>query len=240
MFKRTIGTFHRDFAFWPRFFSPVEQRILLTTALKKLDTLESVSSRRRRRTLLRGLPTCVPTPSTSLQDCFLPDECYDFQEGHYDGVIKHYREMHLTSWPSDVPELPPLLERLHSLFPSSSQDVQTHLLHLASKGQIQPHTDNLSASGSWILGVSLGDERILQLNHKNGDGDSFQVSLPSGSVYIQRYHVRSNSNFISDMPSTARDSLRYDYTHSIAGAERDAHSQRLSIMIRDRLPAQNV
>jgi alkylated DNA repair protein alkB family protein 7 len=93
--------------------------------------------------------------------------------------------MHLTSWPcSEVPELPPILDRLHSLF--LPQEVQTHLLHLASNGEIHPHIDNLSASGSWILGVSLGAERLLHLEGQNGNHDSFQVLLPSGSVYIQR------------------------------------------------------
>jgi alkylated DNA repair protein alkB family protein 7 len=93
--------------------------------------------------------------------------------------------MHLTSWPcSEVPELLPILDRLHSLF--LPQDVQTHLLHLASDGEIHPHIDNLSASGSWILGVSLGAERLLHLESQNGNDNSFQVLLPSGSVYIQR------------------------------------------------------
>jgi len=123
--------------------------------------------------------------------------------------------MHLTAWPSDVPELPPILERLHSLFPP--QDIQTHLLHLASNGEIHPHIDNLSASGSWILGVSLGAERLLHLEPTNRNGGPFQVLLPSGSVYIQR------------------DSLRYDYKHSIPLTGTDG-GQRLSIMIRDRLP----
>jgi alkylated DNA repair protein alkB family protein 7 len=106
-------------------------------------------------------------------------------QGHFDGVIKHYREMHLTSWPtSEVLELPPILNRLQALFPT--QDVQTHLLHLASNGEIYPHVDNLDASGSWILGVSLGAERLLCLESLD-DGNSFQVPLTSGSVYIQRY-----------------------------------------------------
>ncbi|KAF7353616.1 2OG-FeII-Oxy-2 domain-containing protein [Mycena venus] len=226
MLKRAIGTFqrlpHPDFTFLPGFFSLAEQRVLLTTALRKLDAMESIQSRRRRKALLQtGLPTLPPTASNPLQDCFLHNDCYEFEEGHYDGVIKLYREMHLTSWPSDVPELSPILERLHSLFPP--QDIQTHLLHLASNGEILPHIDNLSASGSWILGVSLGAERLLLLEPKNGNGDSFQVLLPSGSVYIQR------------------DSLRYDYKHSIlVGGTYEGRElrggERVSIMIRDRLP----
>ncbi|KAJ7261324.1 hypothetical protein B0H12DRAFT_347990 [Mycena haematopus] len=215
MLKRAIevgtSSFHRDFTFLPGFFSLAEQRVLLTTALRKLDAMESIQSRRRRKALKTSLPTLSPTASNPLQDCFLHDHCYEFEEGHYDGVIKHFREMHLTSWPSDVPAS--ISKRLDSLFPS--QDVQTHLLHLASNGEILPHIDNLSASGSWILGVSLGAERLLHIEPRDGNGDSFQVPLPSGSVYIQR--------------------LRYDYKHSIGRAERDEQGQRVSIVIRDRL-----
>ena len=58
------------------------------------------------------------------------------------------------------------------------------MLHLASYGDIYPHTDNIDASGSWILGVSLGDERLLKMEK---EGDSVSVELPSGSVYLQRY-----------------------------------------------------
>jgi len=91
--------------------------------------------------------------------------------------------MHLTSWPVDTFNgLEAILSRLFSLCPSRA--TQTHLLHLASYGDIYPHTDNIDASGSWILGVSLGDERLLKME-KNGE--SFSVELPSGSVYLQRY-----------------------------------------------------
>ncbi|KAJ6606490.1 hypothetical protein DFH09DRAFT_10078 [Mycena vulgaris] len=229
MLRRSIATLHsvlptRDFTFLPGFFSLAEQRVLLTTVLQKLDAMESIQSRRRRKVLLRTGHLTLPPPSRSnpLQDAFFPDEYYEFEEGHFDGVIKHFREMHLTSWPSDVPELSPILDRLHSLFPP--QDVQTHLLHLATNGEIHPHIDNLGASGSWILGVSLGAERLLHLEGQNGNRDSFQVLLPSGSVYIQR------------------DSVRFDHKHSIPIKGiydgRAIHGgQRISIMIRDRLPS---
>ncbi len=56
------------------------------------------------------------------------------RQGHFDGVIKRYREMHVTSWPEDVPEVLPLLDRLQEIHPS--EDTQTHILHLASDGEI--------------------------------------------------------------------------------------------------------
>jgi len=139
-------------------------------------------------------------------------------QGHYDGVIQNFREMHITSWPPDVPGLTPLLDRLRALCPSP--ETQTHILHLASNGEILPHIDNPQASGTWILGVSLGAERIMRMEDTH---DSFDVLLPSGSVYIQR------------------DTVRFGYSHSILkegsflGREIKP-GPRLSILFRDHLP----
>jgi len=93
--------------------------------------------------------------------------------------------MHLSSWPVEEFEgLKAILDRLYSLCPT--QLVQTHLLHLASYGDILPHIDNISASGSWILGVSLGDERVLRMKEVKGNDAEFCLKLPSGSIYLQR------------------------------------------------------
>ncbi len=85
--------------------------------------------------------------------------------------------------------------------------------------------DNIDASGGTIVGVSLGSPRVLRLVKKRsenrkvgGEGNKgtdakdsriegfdsqhshgFDIYLPSGSVYVQR------------------DSVRYDYEHSILG-----------------------
>ena len=134
-----------DLQWFPDFFSPAEQRALLTAALRKLDATESRAYRRKRREY------APKDAGSSVQSLFLPDEFYDFQEvrmpycrrrsclsamgqGHYDGVIRRYREMHVSSWPEDVEELSRALARLRGLYPSP--DVQTHLLHLASDGEI--------------------------------------------------------------------------------------------------------
>ena len=105
-------------------------------------------------------------------------------QGHYDGVIRHFRETHLSSWPNErFDGLQSILRRLHSLCPS--QNLQTHLLHLSTHGHIDFHVDNIDASGSWILAVSLGDERRLQMKEAKS-GVEFHLDLPSGSVYLQR------------------------------------------------------
>ncbi|KAL7283542.1 hypothetical protein ACG7TL_002976 [Trametes sanguinea] len=172
--------------------------------------MESGRFRRMRKEFLRKSPPSSNSAEDPVQALFLPDELYDFQEGHFDGVINRYREMHVTSWPEDIPELPPLLERLRQIHPD--QDTQTHILHLASDGEILPHVDNIEASGTWILGVSLGDERVLRLEDPSAPEERYEISLPSGSVYLQR------------------DTVRYNYQHSIL--KKIGGRQRLSIMIR--------
>jgi alkylated DNA repair protein alkB family protein 7 len=109
-------------------------------------------------------------------------------------VIHDYRETLLSSLPpSPSPSLTTLLAGLYSLLPGLTFDqkflpppgTSTHLLHLSPKGAILPHVDNLEASGSVILGLSLGAERTMRLKKKDADG-GWEVRLPSGSVYLQR------------------------------------------------------
>ncbi|KAF5391773.1 hypothetical protein D9757_001802 [Collybiopsis confluens] len=211
----------KDFRFIPDYFSKSEQKLLLDASLLKLDASGSRRFQRRRQARLER----------SERSGFLPDEYYEFIEvyprssnksccyfdiqarkGHYDGVIHNYREALLNSWPlAEIPTLSPVLNRLHSLLPS--QNIQTHLLHLASDGEILPHVDNVDASGRWILGVSLGSERILRLEKCENSEEAVEIPLPPGSVYLQS------------------DSIRFDYKHSILKS--DTMGQRMSIMIRD-------
>lgn len=132
-----------------------------------------------------------------------------FSQGHYDSVINHYRETLMSNFPPPNPAWPDhlgLMKRIYDLLPTSSpsvprsatprppssgsdnlppQGTSTHLLHLAPYGQILPHVDNLEASGSVIIGTSLGAERILRLKEKDGEA-GWDVRLPSGSVYLQQ------------------------------------------------------
>lgn len=72
------------------------------------------------------------------------------------------------------------------------------------------------------MGVSLGAPRILHLESTGKEGETFDILLDSGSVYLQK------------------DSIRYGYEHSILknGFINGIHhegGQRLSVMIRDTL-----
>jgi hypothetical protein len=71
---------HRDFSLYRDVFTVAEQRILLATALQKLDSLESKAFRRRRDAFIHGLPKNTPKQSQDPLDLFLPDEYYQMEE----------------------------------------------------------------------------------------------------------------------------------------------------------------
>lgn len=102
-------------------------------------------------------------------------------QGHFDGVIKHYRETRLNQWPDSLQSV---ITRIQQLLPSVP--IQTHVLHLSTNGEILPHVDNVNASGNFILAVSLGSPRLLRLQN-NTTGQTYDQLLEAGSVYIQRF-----------------------------------------------------
>ncbi|KAF9239587.1 hypothetical protein BU15DRAFT_46515 [Melanogaster broomeanus] len=203
----------KGFVLFPEFFDIREQRLLLTSALSQLDALESKRVRKLQGEYRAKSPI---SESTSLEGLFLPEQYYTFQEGHYDNVIRYYREMHISSWPEpQVHGLTLVLDRLRALYPSPN--IQTHLLHLSSFGEILPHIDNVSASGVWIMGVSLGATRMLRMESTNTAAPkSFDIMLPSGSVYLQR------------------DDVRYNWRHAVLHPpdSEPKCGQRVSIMVR--------
>jgi alkylated DNA repair protein alkB homolog 7 len=200
----TLGSNHGlgdDFALHLDVFNEEEQKILLEASLSKLDRAEDRNYRKRRK-IFEATRAEKLSEHPDVNSLFLPDQYYDFQkvtisndvvavvltpydQGHYDGVIRNYREMHVSAWPEDQPRLSELLNRLRQFH--SEESIQYHVLHLASDGEIHPHVDHLDAFGSWIVGVSLGSDRILRLEREISDQQLVHdVILPSGSVYVQK------------------------------------------------------
>ena len=120
-------------------------------------------------------------------------------QGHYDSVIHDYRESTTTYLPPPAlfPNVSSLLDKAYALLPGSPQirgenlpsDTITHLLHLAPSGKILGHVDNLDASGSVIMGICLGSDRILRLSRKTADGTGivgWDILLRNGTVYLQK------------------------------------------------------
>jgi len=202
----TLGLNHGlgdDFVLHLNVFNEEEQKTLLAASLSKLDRAEDRHHRKHRK-FFEATRAEELSERLDVNSLFLPDQCYDFQkvtcrlnssvvfvvltppdQGHYDGVIKNYREMHVSAWPEDQPRLSELLNRLRQFHPE--EPIQHHILHLASDGEIHPHVDHLEAFGSWIVGVSLGSDRILRLEKEVSDRIlACDVILPSGSVYMQK------------------------------------------------------
>ena len=68
-----------EFYFEPNFLSPIEQLTLLSTSLKKLDSLASSRSRRMRRRKANQLQT-QSVAYDPLMSLFHADEDYEFEE----------------------------------------------------------------------------------------------------------------------------------------------------------------
>ncbi|CAE6480758.1 unnamed protein product [Rhizoctonia solani] len=219
-----------SFVIYPYFLSTEEQEILLKASLAKLG-----GRRRQRRHASEEVASELPGHSGhAWGELFGTDKDYTFEEGHFDGVIRDYREVTVSAWPQSSPlGLSRVLLRLYELvdFENTLPDpglitppnIQTHVLHLASTGAILPHVDNIEASGSVIAGVSLGNTRVLRLTQSTTDSieASFDVLLESGSVYIQR------------------DNIRYKWKHEIPNVtdfrdRRIGGGQRISVMLRDK------
>lgn len=70
----------RDFKIFPGYFTLLEQRVLLETALHKLDSTESRQFRRRKSIFFQNRDGKMSDRSSDLQDLFAPDDYYQMQE----------------------------------------------------------------------------------------------------------------------------------------------------------------
>jgi len=196
--RRLYSTPHPSLTILPTFLSQEEQSLLLSHTLALLDSPSRTTSagRKKRKTWLKA-----NTGYDIARDGFMQDEAYEFEQGHFDGVIKGYREMlvrdgHFDEVIRDESKrgvLETTLKKVYSLLPpstpatsnessspptasSSSLDppphLIMHLLHLSSSGRIFPHVDNLEAFGRTIVGVSLGGgERVMRFKRTSENGE---------------------------------------------------------------------
>ncbi|GAA5944449.1 hypothetical protein JCM3775_006636 [Rhodotorula graminis] len=241
----------------PSFLSASEHDLLLEHSLRLLDSpaRTTAAARKKRREWVKAHPGWDGGAASAARTArFLPDEATLWEEGHFDGVIKLYREMLVRDgqWGDEAREGTPLaaaLDKVYSLLPPPSSSppspsprpsppshLSLHLLHLSSRGSIAPHVDNLDAFGRTIAGVSLGGERVMRFKRVSDpgtDGDvepalrdgpsEFEVLLEPGSAYVQS------------------EPLRTHYTHEVLetatwDGRQVGGTQRLSLMLRDRVP----
>ncbi|OZJ05212.1 hypothetical protein BZG36_02433 [Bifiguratus adelaidae] len=110
-----------------------------------------------------------------------------YERGHFDGVIRGYKECVVSDWQKDAVRVQPLIDRVKSLFPKDTHWDVPHILDLSKHGEILAHIDNVEYSGSIVAGLSLGSPAIMTLRHKDDAKCWFEVWLEPGSLYIQRY-----------------------------------------------------
>ncbi|SCZ96305.1 BZ3500_MvSof-1268-A1-R1_Chr8-2g10105 [Microbotryum saponariae] len=241
---------------YPSILSTSQQRVVLRHSLALLSSPSRTTSHARR--LARNYLKAHPDHP---KDTFLPPEAYEFEKGHFDGVITGYREMLVR--PGMLPkvddELVHALAKVYSLLPpakvvasGSTPDSQAgssmgehpvdppdhlimHLLHLSSEGEIRPHIDHLEAFGTSIVGLSLGGERMMRFRKAKQGPDQEPEMLPEGSKNEFDVLLEPGDAYVQTWP------LRTQYTHEVLRTgEYEGRliggSQRLSIMLRDKLP----
>jgi len=210
-----------------------EGRVVLAALLKKLDMVHGVSAavRRRRMEVLKereDMPDGLKAGLTSkdpLWEDWLPEDCYMWEEGHFDSVIHHFREAPISSFPPLWPEVEPIVDKLAKLTPFAPEHLILHALHLSARGYIEGHVDNVEASGGMIMGLSLGAPRIMRMTGVEEEaGKVFQCLLGHGDVYV------------------TSGVMRYKYKHEIlkGGTFKGkdiAGGQRMSLMFRDVIGA---
>ncbi|ORY47090.1 hypothetical protein BCR35DRAFT_285177 [Leucosporidium creatinivorum] len=232
----------------PAFLAPSAQQLLLTASLALLAAPSRSTSHARKiaRQWKKANPSWTP------EHGFMSAEAYEWEEGHFDGVIEGYREMLVRAemYDSANQDLVSVLQELYRLLPPSEDapspspspptaavdppaHLLMHLLHLAPHGEIRPHVDNKEAFGRTIVGLSLGGERVMRFRRAEGEGEAadapqegpeeFEVLLRPGDVYVQS------------------EPLRTHYTHEVLKTSQwegreVGGTQRLSIMLRDKLP----
>ncbi|GAA5845909.1 hypothetical protein JCM9279_002420 [Rhodotorula babjevae] len=245
----------------PSFLSTPEHDVLLSHSLRVLDSpaRTTAAARKKRREWVKAHPGWEAardgtgaSGGGAAAARFLPDDATLWEDGHFDGVIKLYREMLVRDgqWGDEAREGTPLaaaLDKVYSLLPPppSSSPPQSsprpsppdhlilHLLHLSSRGSIAPHVDNLDAFGRTIAGVSLGGERVMRFRQVSEPGEDVAFALREGPSEFEVL-LEPGSAYIQSEP------LRTHYTHEVLetatwDGRQVGGSQRISLMLRDRV-----
>ncbi|KAI9207064.1 uncharacterized protein BJ171DRAFT_495563 [Polychytrium aggregatum] len=168
--------------------------------------------------------------------------CRDgYQDGHYDGVIKGYKECTISGWNPDLSsstsdnqddiwcrEIIGRAERRIEQVVGEQRKrwMDPHLLELRDGNSgIGAHVDHLTASGRIVAGICLLTPAVMIFRRRDTPSKHFKTLLMPGCLYFQR------------------DSVRYNYTHEIPidGAEHTFHGKeierhrRIVVLMRDAL-----
>lgn len=157
-----------------------------------------------------------------------------YEEGHWDGVIRHFREAAVPS-PSFTPAFAHLASRVTGaggLFPPPSREVgppkpHAHVLELAAGGWIDAHVDSVKFSGGVVSGVCLLSDAVMLLTHVSAPSVRVTLLLPRRCVYLLTGPSRYAFQHSVPVGGTAECAFRGAPVH---------RGRRISLMFRDEKP----
>ena len=132
-----------------------------------------------------------------------------FEPGHFDGVIRNYREQQQPLGRVREPSRA-LLQKLSAAAVPGAEVLPVHVLELAADGVIGRHVDHVEYSGGTIAGLSLVSSAVMTLHHEGTDA-ALDLTLPPRSLYA------------------LSGAARYEWGHSLVPAGR-----RIAMLFRDR------
>ena len=103
-----------------------------------------------------------------------------YEGGHFDGVIKGYREVQ-KPLRAFSPASRAVLDRLiAATFPADAPLLPVHILDLQPDGAISKHVDHVEYSGDAIVGLSLLSSAVMTLHHEPRGYHDVPAAPPRG------------------------------------------------------------
>lgn len=156
-----------------------------------------------------------------------------FENGHWDAVIKQYREVELPTPDDQFPRqidvdqddtgvyVPPYVKVIektrrhlenHQLNDQSSSTnsirwLPCHAIDLSANGELTAHVDSIKFSGGIVAGISLLSDSIMRLKPSAEEWESNE-KVDDSNGYVDLFLPRLSLYILSGMS-------RYSYTHEL-------------------------
>mmetsp|Transcript_28916 Transcript_28916/g.54340 ORF Transcript_28916/g.54340 Transcript_28916/m.54340 type:complete len:203 (+) Transcript_28916:19-627(+) len=143
-----------------------------------------------------------------------------YEKGHWDAVIKKYKEIELHDESFDGSgNIPEILERTRQHLAEHHLDyapiawLPCHAIDLKKDGELNAHVDSVRFSGDLVAGLSLLSPSIMRLIPDNGEDDDTDSQKDPAEISKERGHV---DLFLPPQSLYALTGVgRYKYSHQL-------------------------